>query len=288
MNPVTSRLPITRLLRGIVIVIGLVLVSATASPAGDERVARLAQAMRMDEVFAVMAKEGEDYGRQLEEEMFPARGGARWQEAVRGIYAPDRLLAGFMPAFESALAQPNVDIDAMIDFFESDLGQRIVTLEISARRALLDPAVDDAARLKLSEMREMSDPRMMLIEEFVSANDLVEANVIGAMNASYAFYQGLAESGALPPDMDEGQILSEIWGQEDDIRAEMDDWIHSYLLMAYAPLSDEDIRRYTELSRSRAGQDLNRALFAGFDAVFVEVSRQLGRAAGAILTGQDL
>lgn len=288
MNTASRHLSIARMLHAVAIVIGLILVSATASPAMDERVARLAQAMKMDEVFAVMAKEGEDYGDQLEDEMFPGRGGARWQEAVRAIYDPDRLLAGFMPAFEAALTRPGTDIEAMIAFFESDLGQRIVTLEISARRALLDPAVDDAARLKLSEFRETSDPRLALIEAFVRANDLVEANVIGAMNASYAFYQGLADTGALPPDMDEGQILSEIWGQEDDIRAEMDDWIHSYLLMAYAPLSDEDIGHYTELSRSAIGQDLNRALFAGFDAVFVEVSRQLGRAAGEILTGQDL
>jgi hypothetical protein len=33
---------------------------------------------------------------------------------------------------------------------------------------------------------------------------------------------------------------------------------------------------------------LNRALFAGFDAAFTDVSRQLGRAAGGVMAGQDL
>ena len=58
--------------------------------------------------------------------------------------------------------------------------------------------------------------------------------------------------------------------------------------MAYAPLSTEELGTYTEFSRTEAGRALNAALFAGFDTVFTDVSRQLGRAAGTELTGQDL
>lgn len=262
------------------------------SPAGlaatAEDASALQAALKLPEVFAVMSEEGRDYGRQLEEDMFPGAGGRQWQAAVAGIYSTERMLADFGAAFEAELTRDDTDATAMLDFFTSDLGQRVTTLEVSARRALLDEAVEDASRLKLEEMRAEADPRVGLIEEFVTVNDLVEANVTGGLNANYAFYLGLADANALGREMSEDEVISEVWGQEDEIRAETDLWIHSYLAMAYAPLTDAELEDYIAFSQTEAGKDLNRALFAGFDALFVDVSRQLGRAAGAVLAGQDL
>ena len=260
--------------------------SGLAATAQDA--AALQEALKLPEVFAVMSEEGRDYGRDLEADMFPGAGGRQWQDAVAGIYSVDRMLADFGAAFEAELTRGDTDTAAMLDFFTSDLGQRVTTLEVSARRALLDEAVEDASRLKLEEMRAEADPRLDLISEFVTVNDLVEANVTGGLNANYAFYLGLADADALGREMSEDEVISEVWGQEDDIRAETDLWIHSYLAMAYAPLTDAELEDYIAFSQTEAGKDLNRALFAGFDALFVDVSRQLGRAAGAVLAGQDL
>ncbi len=261
---------------------------ADSSRAADSDVTELSAALQLPEVFAVMTEEGLGYGRELEADMFPGSGGARWNEAVAGIYETGRMVDGFSEAFEAALDTSGGNVSSMLDFFSSDLGRRVVALEISARRALLDEAVDEASRAKLDEMRETGDPRLELIEEFVSVNDLVDANVTGGLNANYAFYLGLADAGALPSAMSEDEIIGEIWGQEADIRDETEIWILSYLAMAYAPLSDEEIGEYIDFSETEAGRDLNRALFAGYDTVFEDVSRQLGRAAGAILAGQDL
>lgn len=261
---------------------------AVSSRAADSDVTELSAALQLPEVFAVMTEEGLGYGRELEADMFPGSGGARWNEAVAGIYETGRMVDGFSEAFEAALDTSGGNVSSMLEFFSSDLGRRVVALEISARRALLDEAVDEASRAKLDEMRETGDPRLELIEEFVSVNDLVDANVTGGLNANYAFYLGLADAGALPSAMSEDEIIGEIWGQEADIRDETEIWILSYLAMAYAPLSDEEIGEYIDFSETEAGRDLNRALFAGYDTVFEDVSRQLGRAAGAILAGQDL
>ncbi|MCV2873265.1 DUF2059 domain-containing protein [Defluviimonas sp. WL0050] len=261
---------------------------ADSSRAADSDVTELSAALQLPEVFAVMTEEGLGYGRELEADMFPGSGGARWNEAVAGIYETGRMVDGFSEAFEAALDTSGGNVSSMLEFFSSDLGRRVVALEISARRALLDEAVDEASRAKLDEMRETGDPRLELIEEFVSVNDLVDANVTGGLNANYAFYLGLADAGALPSAMSEDEIIGEIWGQEADIRDETEIWILSYLAMAYAPLSDEEIGEYIDFSETEAGRDLNRALFAGYDTVFEDVSRQLGRAAGAILAGQDL
>ncbi|WP_347310064.1 hypothetical protein [Defluviimonas sp. SAOS-178_SWC] len=264
-----------------------VLIAAPARAASDE-VAALEAALQLPDVFAVMSQEGHVYGAQMETDMFPGAGGALWAAAVAQIYSVDRILPAFSERFEAELSRPGADTAAMLDFFDSDLGRKVTTLEISARRALLDEAVEDASRLKYDEMRAVGDPQVALVEEFVSVNGLIEANVSGAMNANYAFYQGLGDAGALGPEMTEDDIIGEIWSQEDVIRDETDIWIHSYLAMAYAPLSDSEMRDYIAFSRTEAGKALNAALFSGFDAVFVDVSRQLGQQAGRILAGRDL
>ncbi|SPH18299.1 hypothetical protein DEA8626_01834 [Defluviimonas aquaemixtae] len=261
---------------------------ATAAFSADEDATRIETALRMGDVFGVMSEEGYAYGSRLEADMFPGSGGVDWQAEVDEIYTIDRMLPIFHDAFARDLASAAADTTAMTTFLESDLGQRITTLEISARRALLDEAVEDASRLKWQEMQAENDPRLDLIEEFVAVNDLVEANVSGGLNANYAFYMGLRDAGALGPEMDESEVIAEIWSQEEAIREDTDIWIHSYLAMAYAPLNDAELGDYIAFSESAPGQVLNRALFAGFDAVLVDVSRQLGRAAGSILAGQEL
>jgi hypothetical protein len=58
--------------------------------------------------------------------------------------------------------------------------------------------------------------------------------------------------------------------------------------MAYQPLNDADLEAYIEVSETRAGRVLNRALFAGFDDMYVSISRALGVAAARFMTGQDI
>ncbi len=103
----------------------------------------------------------------------------------------------------------------MIAFYESELGQRAIGLEISARAGDARPRCSTRRpRDRAAQMRSDGDPRYVLLERFAEANDLFESNVAGALNSNYAFYPGLAEAGALGHEMDESAILSEVWSQE--------------------------------------------------------------------------
>jgi hypothetical protein len=108
------------------------------------------------------------------------------------------------------------------------------------------------------------------------------------LNASLAFYQGMAEVAAFQEAMPEDQMLADVWAQEPEVRAETVDWLFPYLALAYKPLSDADLAVYQDFSGSPAGQAVNAALFAAFDAVFVAVSLDLGRAAAKQMQGQEL
>jgi len=252
-----------------------------------DRIAALSKVLMIGPVIEVMRAEGIAYGAEMEDEMFPGRGGAGWQAVVALIYDTQAMQDRFQAAFAAALAG-SAEVEAITAFFGSDLGQRVLTLEIEARRAMLDPAVEEAANLAFAEMEAADDLRLDGLRAFVETNDLIESNVMGALNASLAFYQGMAEVGAFQDAMPEDQMLADVWAQEADVRTETVDWLFPYLALAYKPLSDAELAAYQAFSDSPAGQAVNAALFAGFDAVFVTVSRDLGRAAARQMQGQEL
>jgi len=250
-----------------------------------EQLAALSDVMRIDAVIEVMRAEGIAYGVDMEAEMFPGQGGAGWQAMVAVIYDPIPMRARFDAALGAALAG-SPEIGAIGAFFGTDLGQRVLMLEIEARRALLDAAVEEAAKLAYAEMAAGGGPRVAALEAFVVANDLIESNVMGAMNASLAFYLGLAEVGAFAEAMPEDQMLAEVWATEPEVRAETVDWLYPYLALAYKPLSDAELQAYQDFSESPAGQAVNAARCAAFDALFGAVARDLGRAAARQMQGQ--
>ncbi|MCA3509645.1 MAG: DUF2059 domain-containing protein [Rhodobacter sp.] len=251
--------------------------------------AALLTTLRIPEMIAVMQDEGLAYGEELEDQLFPGAGGSRWDEAVARVYDEPALLARFQSAFAARLAADPQAMEGIAGFFGTDRGQQILTLEIGARRALLDEAVEEAAAVSVDDMRARDDPRLALLERFVTANDLIEQNVSGALNANFAFYQGMSDGGAFDgAKMTEAEMLAEVWSQEADIRAETESWLYPFLALAYKPLSDADVEAYVAFSESGAGRAMNAAMFAAFNEVFSAISRDLGRAAAQMLSGQDI
>lgn len=251
-----------------------------------ENIAAIAEALALPEIIDVMREEGIRYGDEMADDMFPGQAGPRWHEIVTVIY--DRQAMEDVTLEVIAEALEGVDTKPMLDFFTGDLGQRIIRLEVSARRALMDETIEDVSKENVAQMIERDDPRVDMIEEFIEVNSLLESNVVGAMNANYAFYTGLQQGGAFPEPISDDQILADVWSQEKEIREDTGEWLYGYLSMAYQPLSDEDLQTYIDLSRRDDGQALNQALFDGFDKMFVGISRALGMAAAEMMMGQDL
>jgi len=268
------------------VVLACLVLALPARAQSSDRVDALMQALGMGELVAIMREEGMAYGDEIEAEMFPGRGGDRWDAAVARIYDGGRMAEELRSTLGRELS--GTEFDPLIEFFTSEAGARIVSLELSARRALLDPEVEESSLERLEELQADDDPRLDLIERFVEANSLLEANVAGALNANYAFYTGLADGRAFAFEMTEEQMLADVWGQEPEIRDETRDWLLSYLAMAYAPLSDGTLEDYIALSQTPQGAALNAALFAGFDVAFTRISRELGLAAAQFIAGQDI
>ena len=266
------------------IAVTLTLLMPGASPAASPaEIDRLFDARGTPRLLEIMREEGLAQADELRETSFPNNGGG-WGNITSRIYDTGRMAEIFRDGFEAELADE--DIGALLAFFDGELGREIVELELAGREALLDPDVEAAAVEAYEALGSTAPEFRARIDRFVDGNDLIELNVMGAMNASLAFYNGLADGGAL--EMSEEQILADVWGQEPGVRADTEEWMRSYLAMAYEPLSGADLDAYIDFTLSPAGRDLNRALFTGFDALFNDISYALGAAAARFMLSEDI
>ncbi len=274
------------MLRTVQMTLAASVIAVPAWAVDDAALDALMTSMGLPDMVELMQQEGLTYGDDLEAELFPDRGGPSWDAVVAAIYDRDDMYGVVRKGMAERLSDQ--DIEVLSDFFGSDRGQRIVALEIGARREMMDDDIEAVAIEAYETMKDEGGDRFAQLKSFAEQNDLVESNVMGAMNANYAFYTGLIDGEAFGDDLSEEQVLTDVWSQEDDIRADSTEWVFAFLTLAYQPLSNEDLDAYIALSKTEAGVALNSALFGAFDEMYVGISRALGLAASRFMVGQDI
>lgn len=260
----------------------------SAQPGDGQTIAAFSRILMIADTLDVMRAEGLKHSTELSDSLFPGENAAAWAALVNMIYDTSKMQTRFDAALAAAIGNDTKTLAAAQEFFASDLGQRVMSLEIAARRKLLDDAAETEAKQDWASLVADKSARADQIIRFGGINDLIESNVMGALNANLAFYRGLSGEGGFGDPMSEGQMLDEVWGQEAQIRTETTDWLYPFLALAYQPLTDTDLDSYIAFSQTEAGKKINAAIFVAFDAVMVQVSADLGRAAGQLMAGQDI
>lgn len=234
--------------------LGLTVLAFLAPPAQAEtgRTEALIEALRLPEVIEIMREEGLDHGAEIGASLMGRQVGRGWESTVARIYRPARMMAIMTEGLEAALPA-GAPLAEMVAFFEADLGRRVLELEIGARRAMLDEAVDEAAREAWADMLADGDARIPLLRRFVDVGNLVEENVAGGLNSTYAFYMGLLDGGSPEFPMTQGDVLADVMAQEPGIRAEIEEWLFAYLALAFGPLETADLEAYTAFFETMRG-----------------------------------
>lgn len=271
----------------------MVAASGTAAVGDVPTSARaLGDLLRMDETLVILQREAVQKSNDFAPDLFGGSVPADWEPAITELFDPAAARAQFDVALAEAMeATDPADFAAAYDFFSAPLGQRLLELELSAREAILNPDVEAAAKQSWAD--HLADPlpasaqRVRIIQDIVDGFDQINANVSAALNGNLAFYEGLAQAG-LVEGMTSEDILGEVMAQEGEVRAEIEDWLYPYLALAYASLSDDEMRDYIAFAVTRAGQALNAAMFRAFDALGAVQSRGMGLAAGRLMMGQDI
>lgn len=265
-------------------VITIAIAACLAAPVLHADPEDLWDVLRMDELVELMAEEGRINGEYLAEQLFERGGGPAWDARLADLYNPEEMSSEIRPAFVGMFV--GVDTADLEDFLAADLGQRIVHYELEARTTLIDPEAEAAAAEGYSVLRARQPRRHELIQDFIRANDLVEANVASSLTFTYAFNRGLVDGGM--EDMTEGDALSDAWAQEESAREDTMRWLEAQFSVAFAPLSADEVRAYIEMSQTEGGQTLNAALFQAFEPTFSRIARELGEGVARSITGMDI
>ena len=182
---------------------------ALALPAFAERSAALdalVKALKFDETIEIMQQEGSTYGDALAEQMLPDTDRDRWSKTVARIYDREKMLDLILVHFKAELSETN--LQPLLDYYQSEEGGSIVALEISARQMFLDPDIEDLASETFEQLENADAPIVSQIQKLIVDSDLVEMNVMGALNSELMFYRGLNDGGAI--EMSEEEMLTEV------------------------------------------------------------------------------
>ncbi|MDO5648436.1 hypothetical protein [Paracoccus sp. (in: a-proteobacteria)] len=279
------------LLLAVILGAGLAMPAQAAPPSREQaqlQLDRLWSVMEFDDIIAIFQQEAETEARAIADDFIRGDPGP-WMDSVARIHAPDRLRALLRQEFHHALQTVNAaQTDAALHFYDSALGRRVIGLETSTRRAMLDPDIDDQARAQVALADLTNAPRLAQIRALIDAADLVDANTASAMNSSIAFSRGLARGGAQDMPLTLEQLLNDTWAQRADIETQARDWLTAYFMLAYSPLDDAELDQIIAFAETADSRALMDALFMGYDAVFTRLSFDMGMAAAVHMQGQDL
>lgn len=261
------------------------LVFLTALPVwADARHTVLMDVLKIRELSAILHQEGLEFGATLNREWLEDQGGPAWIGQVTRIYDPERISEGIRAGLETTLKGD--ELEAAITFFASDLGTKIITLENSARSAMADKVIEEEARARFAALNGTDDPRIHQINRMIDAGDLINRNVTSALNSNYNFLRALVDGDVYL--MSDEEILDDVLSERDEITADTLNWLGAFMILAYSPLTLEELTAYADFSAAPAGKGLNAGFFAGFDPLYEGISYALGRAMALNMVAEEL
>lgn len=247
----------------------------------EEKVEQLMQALQVDAVIDILRDEGSTLGQDLQQTFLNNNGGPVFLDQVDRIYDADEMRGQVERVFAETLTESQMD--RAILFFESDLGQVITSLELSARVALADEAIEEMAQ-DAYKNGDRSTELYRLVDEYIQVNNLIDENVHNSISADYNFFRGMS----LGVGGDDGELLAQLLEEKDSMTEDTRMWLYSFFLLAYKPLTDSQMRENIAFSRTETGKAINTALFESFNRMFDRIYFQLGQAVAQVLKGSDL
>lgn len=255
----------------------------------EAQVQRLDDLTLLAQTLDIVALEGVAQGKELGKGLLGSPNDPSWSQALARVYDISRMRQLYDAALAEALVADPVLVYEVATFLTSPLGKRALELEVEARRTVIDEAAEAAAGEFFAVIKIEDAERLALFERLVVAADMIDSNVMSGLNGNFAFLKAMAKADpAQAGKIDEQTLLALVWENEPKIREDVIDFLYPVMALAYAPLSDEELDTYVGFIESPEGRRLTRALTLAFEAVLLDLSRELGAEAGRAISGQVL
>lgn len=181
-----------------------------------------------------------------------------WDMAAAETFQPGDMYEEISSAMDGRL-EP-AELEGAKTFLASPLGLRITALEEAAQAPGQSEILRREGQVILQRLIAEDAPRLDAYTRLIEALGAIESEVASAMNLNFAIYAGMSQSGRLPYELSESEILELVLSQQDMLRGLIQDQIYISFAYTYDDLSDEELDRYEGFLTSDAGQAVYNAL----------------------------
>jgi hypothetical protein len=264
-----------RLLRPwLVASLGLVLLTIVAAP-GPGQAADRADVERFLKITGFdVALESIALGAENAPEMLgqdPGDFGIMWKRMVQDVMRPKEIVATATQMLEQTLDQAM--LDHALEFYGSDLGQRVVTVENDSHMVEDEDAKDEAGQSIVAALLRMGaegSDRLDYLRRMNNAVDSDGLSLRAIQEIQIRFLLTAAAHGVIALQMDEEDMRAFFQQQEPQMRATIMANAMAGAAYTYQSLSDDELRDYTEALEHPDMQEVYRLM----NAIHFEITAQ--------------
>ena len=200
-----------------------------------------------------------------------------WDLAADEVFPAPEVFDEIVTSMEGRLTEDQMA--KARDFLLSDLGVLVTEMEVEAQKPGMSGEVNEQGTEILTNLIASDPARLQKFKDMIEALGAIETEVASAMNLNFAIYSGMSQSGKLPYELNEAEILDLVASQQDAIRSHIQDQIYITFAYTYRDLSDDQLSRYIDFLTSEAG----RALYAAINLTTEDVISQRAKRFGTRL-----
>ena len=254
-----------------------VLAAVIVGPAHADSAAKLREALDITEVRKSMESYPEDLSASLTEVPDADLGDVRREDLealAERHFNGDALTEDIFQRMLGKVADAH--LDEVIAFYRSDVGQRMVRLEVASA------APGEAERIQMEgpelyrRAAEDDPDRVEFYDRIAESIGLEDLMTAMTMNMSYAMISGMAGSAALPQALTDEQIIAIVNAQADQMREYVRDFVRGMFAYTYRDASKRDLAAYAEYAETEAGRAFNEAMVAAIQGALVDRMRAFG------------
>ncbi len=215
----------------------------------------------------------------------PQAFGADWTRMAEVIFDPDSMIDRAIDMMQTVM--PDHLVDHGIDFYGSDLGQRLVAVENASQMEESELTAEGGAALL--EMLAESDPaRLARLRAFSRATGSADSAIRALIEVQLRYLVAASRAGIIKLRVDETELRLMLQAQTGEMRAQMEQAGLLSAAWTYRDLSTADLERYTEALENEKMRQIYEILNAVQFELMAERYERLAAALADLHPQQDI
>jgi hypothetical protein len=170
--------------------------------------------------------------------------GARWPEMVEEVFDADAMQQEALDILEQPI-EPEL-LDHAIDFYATDLGQRLVVAENASHVQEDEALKEESGKAIIAGLVRLGAPRLEDLKRLLAATGSADASVHAIQEIQVRFMMAAASVGVIDLRLDEADLRAAIEQQEGELRRNMQTSGLANAAYTYQAFSDAEVAAYAD------------------------------------------